>query len=61
MDLEITENELIKLDKSAVPANTSNATEYCKKKFNEWLVFRDHLQHPCNFETVTPDSDDQVN
>ncbi|XP_043193789.1 uncharacterized protein LOC122366071 [Amphibalanus amphitrite] len=50
MDSEITERELIELERSVVPDNTSKATQYGMKKFNEWLALRDHA---CDFGTVT--------
>ena len=52
MQCEITEREVIELERSVVPVNTSKATQYGMKKFNEWLALRDHA---CDFATVTPE------
>ena len=52
MECEITERELIELERSVVPDNTSKATQYGMKKFNEWLALKDHA---CDFATVTPE------
>ena len=49
MDDEISENDLIALEKSAIPENTSRATTYGIKKFVEWL---NHREHKCDFATI---------
>ena len=52
MNNEITERELIELEQSVVPPNTSRATEYGMKKFKDWLVFRNHS---CDFQAANPE------
>lgn len=48
-ECEITEQELIELEKSAIPPNTTKATEYGIRKFTEWLTLRNYT---CDFTNV---------